>query len=187
MVRKGGIQAGTRDEEEILTEQQQKFCEYYYSSRNKVQSYLLAYPKSTYNTASSSSCALLKLPRIKKYLDKLEDRKNAMIAIANDKIMRDSIEAIDLLIATAKKNLLISNLQLPDPRDKKAVADFSTKQNLDIANSLRSISVVFFGIPDAKMRLMGGDAIAEEINNRIRQGEYYFDEDAEFEEETSLV
>jgi hypothetical protein len=176
-----------RDKEEKLTEGQKKFCEYYASCHNKTAAYRLAYPQSSYTTAAAAAAHLLKKYKINAYVEQLENEKNALIAISNDRIIKDSVEALNALITTAMKTILIANGQLPDPRDKNAIAAFSTRQTADIAASLHRIAIVFFGMPDAKMRLIGGDAIAEEIKNRIAQGEYYFDEDAINVEESSLV
>lgn len=73
-----------------LTRQQELFCQYLIADelQNQTEAYKKAYPKSSQKAAETSSCMLLKNPKISAYIDKLKDERSKRTRVDADWLLR---------------------------------------------------------------------------------------------------
>lgn len=69
-----------------LTRQQELFCQYLITdeTQNQTEAYKKAYPKSSQRAAETSSCALLKNPKIIAYIEQLKDERSKRTRVDAD-------------------------------------------------------------------------------------------------------
>ena len=73
--------------EDGLTDKQRLFCQYYVRTFNATQSYLKAYPDSSWSTANTNGPALLVNTRVRAEIARLKKIKNAQLMIDGEDVM----------------------------------------------------------------------------------------------------
>lgn len=116
-------------EELELTEKQKAFCREYIFDWNATRSYRAAYPDTTNdNSAAASSSALLRNPKIQKYIEDIQKDLEKMAGISRLKVMNEHIKMAFSSIAHLHNTWIERKEFETLTEDKKAcIAEIDTK------------------------------------------------------------
>ncbi len=81
-----------RYNKENLTAQEQAFCDYYLESHKAIESYLKAYPNAKETTARGGAWEVLKRPRVKAYMEKIQKEAFERAMITPERIALELAE-----------------------------------------------------------------------------------------------
>lgn len=138
--------------EEKLNENIKMFCKLYLEEYNATMSYMRAYkkPHSTYNSCAASSSFLLRLPKIKQYLEFLKSDIEKTVGFSKIQMLKELKAVATANLPEMYDNWIrqkdLERLKSEEPELCKAIKEISTKVEMKLNALKEPVEVVYVKI-----------------------------------------